>query len=325
MSNEKTNHFKLGVFVLAGTAVLIAALYLIGSKRNVFSSTISVSAVFYNVNGLMPGNNVRYGGIDIGTVDKLLFENDTSITVKMVIEKRIAPFIKKNAIASIGTDGLMGNKLVNINSVSTPSSPIVEGDVLLSQRPVETDEMVRTLNETNKNIEVITSDLRDITQRINKNNNLLSLFSDTVVTDKLRTAIHSLSDASANANAITRNVNLMVAKVQAGEGVLGSLINDSSSEKKVRVLLENLSVMSDTLKAAVSNLNTFSDNLNSKQGVIYSLSKDSILNTDLKETIAELNKSSVILTENLKAMQKNFLFRKYFRQKEKAQKGSVTD
>jgi phospholipid/cholesterol/gamma-HCH transport system substrate-binding protein len=170
---------------------------------------------------------------------------------------------------------------------------------------------------------VITSDLRDITQRINKNNNLLSLFSDTVVTDKLRTAIHSISDASINANAITHNVNLMIAKVQAGEGVLGTLINDSSSEKKVIALLENLSVMSDTLKAAVNNLNEFSDNLNSKQGVIYSLSKDSTLNTDLKETVAELNKSSVILNENLKAMQKNFLFRKYFRQKEKAQKDSI--
>ena len=88
-----------------------------GSKQNLFGSTFSISANFYNVNGLMQGNNVRYAGIDVGTVESITIINDTSVKVVMVIEKKIQPYIKKNALASIGTDGLMGNKLVNINSI----------------------------------------------------------------------------------------------------------------------------------------------------------------------------------------------------------------
>lgn len=107
MKTTSANNIKLGIFITIGTAALIAALYLIGSNRNIFSNTIKISSQFYNINGLIPGNNVRYAGIDIGTVDKIQIENDSSVTVYMIIEKSNSTYIKKNSIASVGTDGLM--------------------------------------------------------------------------------------------------------------------------------------------------------------------------------------------------------------------------
>jgi phospholipid/cholesterol/gamma-HCH transport system substrate-binding protein len=151
MANTGLRNIKLGLFVVIGTIAFIAALYLIG-EQSLFGSTFKISAEFRNVNGLMAGNNVRFAGIDVGTVESVEIINDSSVKVLMRIEDKSRDFIHKNALASIGTDGLMGNKLININSVKDHSSPVDDGDVLKTLAPIETDEMLRTLNTTNENM-----------------------------------------------------------------------------------------------------------------------------------------------------------------------------
>ncbi len=320
MKDYRMNNIKLGAFVLAGVLVLIIALYMIGSKRNVFGNTIEISAIFYNVNGLMPGNNVRYGVIDIGTVKKVDFQKDNTILVKMVIEKKMIPYIKKNAIASIGTDGLMGNKLVSINSISEPADPIKAGDILMSVRPVESDEIIRTLSQTNDNLFDITTDLKKLTGRLDKNDNLFSLISDTNVTENLRQAVQSIREASDNANAVTQKLNQLLTEVDNGKGVLGKLISDTAAARKVDLLVSNLQIFSDTLNTAVDKINVFANKLNNENGTIHAVLTDTVMKNNLQEVMQQLKVSSYTLEEDLKALQKNFLFRKYFRQKERNEK-----
>ena len=70
MKTSNTQKFNLGIFVLLSTIILITALYFIGNRQNLFGKTFRISAVFNNVNGLQLGNNVRYSGINVGTVKK---------------------------------------------------------------------------------------------------------------------------------------------------------------------------------------------------------------------------------------------------------------
>ena len=116
MINRTLNNIKLGVFVLSGLLFLILLLYMIGKNKNLFGSNYTIKARFENIQGLKPGNNVRFAGIDVGTVDKINIINDTVIEVEMLINNKIKNIIKKNALVSIGTDGLVGNKVVNIIS-----------------------------------------------------------------------------------------------------------------------------------------------------------------------------------------------------------------
>ena len=162
MSSQSLRNTKLGLLVAIGTLFLIVAMYLIGDKQNLFGDTFKISADFNNVNGLTEGNNVRFGGINVGTIESVKITSDTTIRVVMLIEKESQDFIKKNSLASVGTDGLMGNKLININSVSFPSESVQEGDVIGTLRPIETDEMIRTLNRTNEDIAVIVHNLKHI-------------------------------------------------------------------------------------------------------------------------------------------------------------------
>jgi len=153
--------------VLAGLAFLVIAMYVIGNNQNLFGSTFKISADFNNVNGLMEGNNVRLVGVNVGTVTQVEIINDSTVKVDMVIEDKYQNFIKKNALISVGTDGLMGNKLVNISPSDKPSAIVEEGDVLATIKSIETDEIFKTLGQTNDDIAEIASNLKVFSEKMN--------------------------------------------------------------------------------------------------------------------------------------------------------------
>src|SRR5688572_29960303 len=227
MKTKKIHNVQVGLFVLAGIVFLIFLLYMMSQNRNMLGSTFMIKAVVSNVNGLVPGNNVRFKGIDVGTVKSIDIHDDTAIYVTMVIDSKMRPFIKQNAIVSIGTDGLMGNKLININSIPAISEPAKEGSVLLSLKPVETEEMLRTLNTTNNNIERITDNLKQISVKLNNSNSLWNLLSDTVITQDLKKTVVNFRQAGANAAKLTDNAQTMVARLDQGNGMVSALFTDT--------------------------------------------------------------------------------------------------
>ena len=151
MNKEIYRNIRLGVFVIAGAALLIFGLYSIGKSKSMFGKTFILSCEFSDVNGLAVGNNVRYSGIDVGTVDKIEFANDSTIKVDMLIDDNFKKYIRANSIASIGTDGLMGNKLVSIAPGSSDVPLVEDLSVIRSIKIVNTEEMLRTLDNTNNN------------------------------------------------------------------------------------------------------------------------------------------------------------------------------
>ena len=98
MKTKKIHNVQLGLFVLAGVAFLIFLLYMMSRNRNMLGSTFMIKAVVSNVNGLVPGNNVRFKGIDVGTVKSIHIQDDSAIYVAMVINSKMRPFIKQNSI-----------------------------------------------------------------------------------------------------------------------------------------------------------------------------------------------------------------------------------
>jgi phospholipid/cholesterol/gamma-HCH transport system substrate-binding protein len=320
MSRNKSNNLKLGIFVIAGTIFLIVALYMIGKNRNIFGNTIRISASFYNVNGLMAGNNVRYAGIDIGTVDRIVIENDSSVTVYMVIEKKLSEHVKVNAKAAIGTDGLMGNKLVNINPGEGAAPGIKEGDILLSLRPIENDEMVRTLNTTNQNLAAITADLKRFTSKLNREKGILKFLEDSLSSENIRVAIMALRSAAENTESMTRELTYISRKLNEGDGLAAMLINDTTTARNIMYAVEDIRSVADTMATITSKLNTFSTTISDTSGMLYALSTDTAVASDFRETMSNIKVSTELLNEDLKALQKSVLMKKYFKEKEKEER-----
>ncbi len=322
MSKNLNNYIKLGAFVVLGTIFFIVAVCMIGTNRNMFGNNIRISAIFYNVNGLMTGNNVRYAGTDIGTVDDIIIENDSSVTVYIVIHKSLSMHVKNNALAGIGTNGLMGNKLVNINPVSGNAPTLQEGDVLLSLRPIENDEMIRTLNTTNQNLADITTDLKRFTTKLNKDKGLLKLLEDSASTANIIAAIAAFRAAAENTEAMTRDLNTIAEKLNNGGGLASMLINDTASANNLRMALIDIRSVADTMSVLTSSLNEFSTTLNDPNGLVYLLSTDTAIANDFRETMSNVKISTELLNEDLKALQKSTFMKKYFKEKEKEESKS---
>jgi phospholipid/cholesterol/gamma-HCH transport system substrate-binding protein len=317
MSDEKGSNMKLGLFVLAATVILVLALYLMGSKKDMFSRSIDITAVFREVNGLRKGNNVRYAGIDVGTVKTIEIRSDTELVVHFVVRLDAAKFIRKDALTRIGSDGLMGNKLLSIEPGEGQGLPIEEGDVLHAAEALDTEAMLRTLGRSNDNLEAITTDLRGLTTRLSSSNSVLSVLNDSAMVNNVQGAMNDLRATASNARRITERIDAVVLDVRQGKGALGALVNDPLAEQQVRQLMLNLQQVSDTLNVVTQQFGQFSQGLNDRSGTVGILLHDTAMAMDLRRVIANMDTSSATLNEDLKALQRNFLLRKYFREKKR--------
>jgi phospholipid/cholesterol/gamma-HCH transport system substrate-binding protein len=320
MKNKKVDNAKVGMLVLAGLLFLVLTLYMIGKNRNLFGSTFTVRALLNNVNGLVPGNNVRFKGIDVGTVKSIEVASDTSIFVTMTIDKEMNQYIKKNALASIGTDGLMGNKLININSVSAPADPVDQNDIIQSLKPVETDEMLRTLNTTNNNIEKITHNLYEITVKLNSSESLWTLLSDTVITKDLKGAVADFKKAGANTSDLTASAKTLVTKLEGGNGLAYKLFNDTTVANQLTYSLDQIEKASNETSAMMKDLKVVVDDMKQGDGTAGLLLKDTLLRQTLFKSATNIEQGTERFNQNMEALKSNFLFRKYFKKLEKEQK-----
>lgn len=317
MANETSRNIKLGVLVIAGTVLLIAALYLIGNKQNLFGSTYSLSARFYNVNGLMKGNNVRFAGIDVGTVGSVRIENDSTVTVKLILENSVKRFIKKNATASVGTDGLMGNKLVNISINKEPAPPAEEGDVLASLRPIEMDDMVRTLDITNENMRAISDNLRSITSRISSRNTLWTVLLDTQVAVNLKAAVTNVRLMTDNGNAAMASFRRSGTQLEAGKGTLGVLLRDTVIPVRVTKIVRSLEQTGDSAVVLSAGLAKASRKINGREGSLGILLNDSSVALGLQRSTVQIEKGAAGFSENMEALKHTWPLKRYFRKRRK--------
>jgi phospholipid/cholesterol/gamma-HCH transport system substrate-binding protein len=162
MKTESTNQIKLGIFVITGLVLFLAAIYFIGSRQQLFSDTFRVSTLTDDVSGLQVGNNVRFAGINVGTVENIEIVNDTTVKIDMIIESETKRFIKKDARAVIGSDGLMGSKIMNIMPGSPQESEIGHNDMITSVKPMSVDDVLVKLKTTTDNAAQISDDLSAI-------------------------------------------------------------------------------------------------------------------------------------------------------------------
>jgi phospholipid/cholesterol/gamma-HCH transport system substrate-binding protein len=167
MSNSASSKLKTGIFVVVAFALLGVLIFFIGKKKNLFGETFTVYANFKNIAGLKMGNFVRYAGINVGTVDNIAIVNDTTVRVDLLLQKSIQPYIKTDVMASIGSDGLMGDKLVQLGPGSNSASLVRNGGQLKAADPADMDKMIAKFNEITTNAASLTGGLADIVNKIN--------------------------------------------------------------------------------------------------------------------------------------------------------------
>ncbi|MGB5499378.1 MAG: MlaD family protein [Maribacter sp.] len=320
MAKTTLENLKLGLFVIIGTILLVFAAYLIGNRQNMFGQTFTISAVFKNANGLQNGNNVRFSGINVGTVKAIDMVNDTTIRVYMLIEKKMMDHIKQDAVATIGSDGLVGSMILNIIPGEGSAPFILEGDELKSYSRIATQDMLSTLNTTNENAAILTADLLKVTQAMTRGKGIMGrLLNDTLMAADLKNTITNLKNASHDANYTIQKLNSIVNQINFENSAAGVLLNDSLNGVKMQNMLSNLEQSSFEIGEITKNLNNVIGEIKDGKGAINYLANDTLLVNSLDNTIKNIEESSIRFNENMEALKHNFLTRGYFRKLEKKQ------
>jgi phospholipid/cholesterol/gamma-HCH transport system substrate-binding protein len=322
MKNSKSQKLRLGLFVIIGTALFIVGVYLIGQRVNMFKKTFTISAFFQNVNGLQKGNNVRYSGIDIGTVKDISMINDSTIQVDMIIDEKIITHIKKDAIATIGSDGLVGNMILNIVPGKGHAPIISNGDTIESYSKIGADDILSTLSVSSENAAILTSDLLKITTAILKGEGTIGLLlNDTIMAQDLKQSVNNLKMATNNATNTISELNTIITSLKTNnESVLGMLMNDTISGTKLKDIITNLETSSIEIEQILTNVNGVVDDFNSTDGAYNYILKDSSLVNSIKSSLKNINEGTDKFNENMEALKHNFLTRGYFKKLERQEK-----
>ena len=188
---------RLGLFVAGGLALFVIAVFIIGKQKNLFNPVFKITSTFHNVGGLQIGNNVRFSGINVGTVDNIVIINDSTVRTDLIIKEEVRQFIKSDCKVAIGSEGIIGDKLVTISQGSDEAPLVKEGQQLRSSEPVETDAIMAGLRVTVGNAEVITQQLAEIMTKINTGKGTLGrLIQDKTLAENLNKTVLNLKKSS---------------------------------------------------------------------------------------------------------------------------------
>jgi phospholipid/cholesterol/gamma-HCH transport system substrate-binding protein len=317
MEKTTSQKIRLGLFVIIGLLIFVLATYLIGDKQKMFGKTSHLETIFDNVNGLQIGNNVRYSGVNVGTVRGIEMINDTNIKVDMIIDKAIFKHIKKDAVATIGSDGLVGSMIINILPGKGTQSPVEPDDIISSVNRIRTDDLLNTLNKTNNNAARLTENLLTITEEINDGKGTVGLLlNDAEIAKDLKETMRYLKISGRETANATKNLNRLLESMNNKDNVIG-VLNDTAVANSIKTIVSNLDNSTAEINKVVTNLNKTILNIKDGKGALNYLSNDPKLVNKIDSTMTNVTESSAKLNENLEALKHNFLFRGYFRRLER--------
>lgn len=251
MNKESGYQWKLGMFVIIGLILFVTTIYYVGKQKNLFGSTFELNAKFNSVNGLEVGNNVRFSGINIGTVEEIEFLTDTSVTIKLVIKEEVRKYIKKDAIASISSDGLMGDKVLTISSGKNSKVIVEDSDNIASKKAIEMDDLMVSVKKSVDNAGVITAQLAEFSYSMNNGNGALSkLVSDEEFANSIKNMITNLENSSNEFKKFTFKMN-------DGKSALSKLVSDEKMGRMIDSTLTNVKTgtqgLNEVIEAAKHN------------------------------------------------------------------------
>jgi phospholipid/cholesterol/gamma-HCH transport system substrate-binding protein len=310
----------VGLFIFFGFAILFGGFAVLSSQRKTFEKTITVNAIFNDVGGLQKGNNIWFSGVKVGTVKRLKLVRQSLVEVEMRIEKQSEDFIRKDSKAKISSDGLIGNKIVVIYG-GTHAVPAVEsGDTLQTEVPINSAEMMSTLQESNKNLSAITTDFKVVSRRLADGQGTVGkLLTDDSMARQLAAMTATLQMASTNIQMMTSNLAEYTSKLQKQGSLTNGLVNDTVLFAHLKEASLQIQEASRNAKELTDNLSEVSYKLKDSSNLAGVMLHDQATADNLRATVDNLKSGTKKFDEDMEALQHNFLFRGFFRKRAKQQ------
>jgi phospholipid/cholesterol/gamma-HCH transport system substrate-binding protein len=317
---ENKRSMLVGAFIFFGIAILLIAVLTLGGRKKFFEKTITLSAVFNDLTGLQKGNNIWFSGVKIGTIDGVKILGESKVEVMMKIEKQSKDFIFKDAKAKIGSDGLIGNRIVIIYGGTPGMATVQSGDKLQTAAPLNSAEMMNTLDESNKNLSAITSDFKIVSRRLAGGEGTIGeLLTDDSMANHLQATAIMLQYASDNIRLLTENLANYTTQMQKKGALTNDLVNDTVFFARLKAASLQIREASENAKDLTKNLQEVSYRLRDSSNLAGVVFQDQKTAANLRLSVENIQAGTKKFDENMEALQHNFLFRGFFRKRARQQ------
>lgn len=309
----------VGVFVVLAIVILVSGIFILGGKQKRFEKTIEVAAVFDNIVGLKTGNNVWFSGVKVGTIKSLKFQGTSQVQVTMKIEEDVQKYIHKDAKARLSSESLIGNKIIEIYG-GNPQVPMVQdGDILGTELAASTDEMMKTLQESNNNLLSITTDVKKLSAGLSKGEGTVgALLSDSLMADRFRAIVANLQQVSSTSVQASNALAQFTAKLNNEEGLANQLLTDTVVFNRLKGSVAELQKTASSASAISDNLEKASNKLNRDNNALGLMLNDEQFAGQVKNTLQNVETSTQKLDQSLDALRYSFFLKGAFRKKDKA-------
>jgi phospholipid/cholesterol/gamma-HCH transport system substrate-binding protein len=324
----------LGIFLVGGLLLFGFGLFWIGDRRQLFEESIELNAEFTNISGLARGAKVRVSGLDAGEVLEIGIppNPDSRFRVRFRAVSDFMPILRMDSVASIQNDGLVGNKLLQVEAGTSASMPVTAGVTIPSREPIEVADLIARVSDT---VKIANESVIDIRTGINDTvKTVLGLSLQT--TEVIDDVSDQLARFANTGNAIGNDVRGMISDVRNGQGTVGRLINDDRLYQQLRAsadesnqVIRNFKATSDDLRAISTDLKE--RDLGSKVELVadnlQNLTKEALeavrsfqgsegstggLMAEVRQTLTSANETMANFADNSEALKHNFFFRGFF-------------
>ncbi|TVQ74466.1 MAG: MCE family protein, partial [Balneolaceae bacterium] len=282
-------------FIFVGLSIFVIAIFFIGKQQNLFSPVFKVTTSFQNVSGLLVGNNIRFAGINVGIVDNITIINDSTVQVNLLIRRNVQQFIKSDSQAGIGSEGIIGERVLIITQGSTNAPIVQDGQHILSKEPLEPDMIMASLYTSASHAEVITNQLSQIMIDVNSGEGTIGrMIQDTSIA-------HNIAQTIANFKKSSQDFDETIEVTQ----------------KNLFEFMEKLQQTAAKTEIASHELGEIMTKINRGEGTLGALINDTTLSANMNQTIINLMQGTKGLDDNMQALRQNFFFRRYIRRIER--------
>ena len=333
---DGTKKVIVGIFVGGCLLLFGVGLFLIGNSNQLFSKSFKVYAEFSKITGIQNGGKVRVAGMDAGTVTAIEIpaRPDGKFRIQVRVVEKLHPLVRQDSVATIQTDGLLGNKYLQIDAGTAASQVAQNESMIKSTEPFDWGDLMDQMNQTVKQVNGILLGVKDQLSATLAQIEEVAKTANGVIND----SAPQVKSILISADMISRNLGAIMDGIQAGQGTMGALFKDKElaasvkrSVGKSEKIMDNLRETSASaqnvvkkveesnivpeVEASVKNLQQITRQLKDAVDKFQSASGEGGVGENLQRSLADAREAMADLSEDTEALKHNFLFRGYFKKR----------